>query len=130
VKNQKTPRIIIPHGAYPEPHEIATAQVLLRSNAGDVEFLIPTRTKGAHTPDIAWNGIDWEIKAPIGNGKRTLDDTIRVAQKQSPNIILDLRRTKLDDEKTINKLRNDKNVLRGVKRLKVITKGEKNVDIR
>jgi hypothetical protein len=122
-------RIIIPDQAFPEEHEIKTARVLIKLG-GDVEFLAPIRTKGAHTPDVTWNGIDWEIKAPIGQGKRTLEDTIRAAQKQSPNIILDLRRTKLDDKTIITKLRDNENVLRGVKRLKIITKGEENVDIR
>jgi hypothetical protein len=129
MRRTKLGRIIIPDMAYPEEHEIKTARMLIKLG-GDAEFLPPIRTKGAHTPDVTWNGINWEIKALTGSGKRTLDDTIRNALKQSPNIILDLRRTKLDDAKIISKLQSDANVLRGVKRLKVITKGEKNVDIR
>ena len=129
MKFVKAGRIIIPDGAYPEDHEIETARVLIKSGK-DIEFLVPVRTNGAQTPDVTWNNIDWELKSPRGKGKRLLDNTIRRAQKQSPNIIVDLRRVKLKDRQVIDKLSNNPNILRGVKRLKAITKGDEVVDIK
>jgi hypothetical protein len=125
----KTGKIIIPSGFYPEKHELATANVF--TNMGkDVEFIAPIRTKGLSTPDVIIGGVIWEIKSPIGNGKRTLDDTIKRALKQSKNIIIDLRRSKLDDKQTVELLKKNEKLTKGVKRLIVVLKTSKTIDIK
>ena len=121
--------MIMPDGAYPEDHEIATARVFVRLGY-DVEFVVPMRTRGSHAPDIEMTGVLWEMKSPTGNGKRTLDDAVKEALRQSCNVILDWRRTTLDDQQTIGVLKNNKNILRGVKRLKFIKKDGIMVDIK
>jgi len=121
-------KIILPNGLIPEKHELITANSFT-SIGIDVEFIAPNRTKGARTPDIRMGDLLWEIKAPRGNSGRTLDDTIKRALKQSTNIIIDLRRTKLDDKQCEKSLKTNKNLVRGVKRLKIITKRHKVIDI-
>ena len=121
--------LTIPKILEPEDHEIAAALILMKF--GDVEFLIPNRTKNARTADVIWLGKFWEIKSPQGEGKRVLINTIRGALRQSPNIILDLRRLKISDEKIVTQIRaHKKNLLRGVNELKIITKEDELVDIK
>ena len=67
------------------------------------------------------NGIEWEIKCPIGNGKRTIEKSYHKAALQSKNIIFDLRRISLPEKLAITQLErefNDKHTIR----LLVITK--------
>lgn len=46
-----------------------------------------------------------EIKRPRGNSKNTIRNNIRTARKQSENIIIDLRRCKLREEKSISRIK-------------------------
>jgi len=93
----------------------------------DVIFLRPERKK---TPDIEVNGTKWEIKSPIGNGKKTIDNNMRAAHKQSRNVVLDLRRTKLHQNKTIARINYYLSTgPHKIKHLKIITKTQKIIDI-
>jgi len=119
-------KIIIPVGVYPEKHEFETAQVI--AGAGlDVHFIVPNRTKGTKSPDVEIDGVKWELKSPTGASRRTLDDTIKRALKQSNNIIIDLRRTKLKDCE--HNLRTNEKLTKGIKRLKIINNKQKIIDI-
>lgn len=121
-------KIIIPDGAVPAAHEIETAAVFAASGL-DVYFIAPNRSRGARTPDVTILGTEWEMKSPLGNSGRTLDDTIKRALKQSKNIIIDLGRSKMDDKSCEKVLRGNKNLVRGVKRLKLVTKSRRIIDI-
>jgi hypothetical protein len=126
---KKPGRIIIPDGAYPEDHEIATARSLIKLGS-DVEFLVPIRTRGVRTPDITWDGLDWEIKSPIGKGKRTIQDQFKNALHQSKCVIFDGRRCKQSDEKVESELRRQASLTRSAKRLLYINKENEIVDIK
>lgn len=104
-KSIKPGKIIIPFGAMPELHELAVANTLI-SIGKDVEFIAPIYTKGVFTPDLIMDGQRWEIKSPIGNSKRTIENNFRKAQKQSENIIFDLRRVGLDEKVVISQIKN------------------------
>ena len=79
-KNGNTGKITIPAGVAPERHELETAAILAKFGH-DVTFIMPSRTKGAKTPDIEMDGIDWEMKCPTGGGRRTIEHAIRNASK-------------------------------------------------
>ena len=87
-------KIIIPSGVVPEKHEVETAS-LLAISGHDVVFIIPSRTKGVKNPDILYRNKKWELKCPVGNGRWTIKEQLRRAAKQSSNVILDSRRTKI-----------------------------------
>ena len=93
----------------------------------DVLFLRPERKK---TPDIEVAGTRWEIKSPRGNAKKTIENNLRLARKQSNCIILDLRRSKMHSTRAIARtkfyLRTEAHT---IKHLKVIAKTEKIIDI-
>lgn len=80
----------------PKAHELSAALILAYHFKTDVTFLRP---KYARTPDVEVNGVKWEIKSPMGNGKRTIDNNFNEARKQSKNIVIDLRRIKMHQSK-------------------------------
>ena len=92
--------VIIPDGVTqkPEPHEIEIAWILARHHKTIVEFLQPIGGYKIKTPDIVMNGLSWEIKSPTGSSRKSTIEYQFKGLKQSRNLIIDGRRTKLDDE--------------------------------
>ena len=93
-------KIIIPVGNPnpPEQHEIDIAVLLAQHYRTVVEFLIPIDDYMRKTADIKMLGDEWEIKSPIGGSKTTIGAQLRRASRQSGNIVLDTRRTRLKYE--------------------------------
>lgn len=93
----------------------------------DVMFLRP----GCHkTPDLDIGGVLWEVKSPMGNGKKTMENNLRSARKQSLNIVIDLRRTDMNYHNArarINFYLTTEN--HHIRQLKVVTKSQKVIDI-
>jgi hypothetical protein len=115
--------VIIPHGMQPLPEsfELSAADILAGFSRADVTFLPVTSDK---TPDIVVDGVRWEIKSPLGKGKRNLQHQIHRAMKQSKSIVFDARRSKIDIRKTRNYLKKYVKEDRRIKRLVLITKTE------
>ena len=84
--------IIVPPGVFVEVHEKIVVDFLAVKIDYDITFLVPDRRKNAKTPDIEMDDLLWEIKSPKGKSSRTIENNLRSALLQSPNIILDLRR--------------------------------------
>ena len=118
---------IIPNGVVLREHEYNT--VLFLTELGmDVELVPKSNKFGAHTPDIKMSGLFWEMKAPKGEGKYLISNTIQRAVRQSANIIIDLRRTKRHQPKCLVEIEKEFLKSRSIKRIKVITKGKRLVD--
>ena len=41
-------------------------------------FLAPSNIPEIHTPDILMDGIEWEMKAPQGSSKRTIEKNLLI----------------------------------------------------
>ncbi len=98
----------------------------------DITFLLPDRHKGAKTPDIAMNGLLWEIKSPKGKGPRTIENNLRLALLQSPNIILDLRRMdgRIPTHKLVREVERQFELAKSIKCLIIITRQEEHIDLK
>ena len=120
-------QIIKEIGALPEKHELLTADVLAMASF-DVKFLRPI--SGRKTPGIEMNKLKWEIKAPKDKGKDLIHNAIHRASAQSPNIIIDLHRIKMPEDKAIISIIKYANELKNVKRVKVISKSREIIDIK
>lgn len=83
------------------------------------------RPKYARTPDVDVNGVKWEIKSPMGNGKRTIDNNLSEARRQSKNIVIDLRRIKMHQSKANARIKFYLSTPHHFKRVIVITKSNK-----
>lgn len=105
----------------PEKHEFETAKFF--ANLGkDIVFLKPSNNPQTHTPDILMDGVEWEMKSPQGDSKRTIESNFRKAVAQSKYIIFDLRRTKLSEKLCITQLEKEFKARKYLKRLYVICK--------
>jgi len=97
-RNPKNPgQVIIPagHPNPPEPHEVDAAMALARHYKVVVEFIIPVDDYRRKSADILMLDLEWEIKCPKGASRATVENQFRRASKQSGNIIIDTRRTRL-----------------------------------
>jgi hypothetical protein len=94
------PEVIIANGMRPHPqaHEIEVAWILAKYYVCVVEFLQPSAGYKMKTPDIVMNGLMWEIKSPTGASRKATIEYQFKGLKQSRNLIIDGRRTKLEDE--------------------------------
>lgn len=115
---------ITPNGVVLHTHENATV-VFLTQQGFDVELLPPSQQKGARTPDIRMNGLEWEMKSPKSNGKYTIEHSFRSALKQSPNIIFDIRSSKIPQAKCIFEIERRFNDFKKVKRVMIIARRNK-----
>lgn len=110
----------------PKDHEMSAAIILAYHFKTDVTFLRP---QASRTPDLYINGIKWEVKSPIGQGKRTIDNNFSEARRQSNNIVIDLRRIKMHQSKADARMRFYLSTPHHFKRVIVITKSKKVVVI-
>ena len=112
-----------------EKHEFATVYLLL--NLGyDIELIPPSKINGLKMPDIIFQGKPWEMKSPIGDSKKTIENTLQTGAKQGRNIILDLRRCKRDEEQSIKEANNYLRTSKNIKRIIIITKNENLIDMK
>ena len=114
---------IIPNGVSLEKHESDT--VVFFTNLGyTIELIPPSLTPDSKTPDFLMDGQEWEMKSPTGKSKNTVERSFRKAAKQSANIIIDLRRLSMDQEKVLESCEKLFNASNRVRKMKIITKGD------
>ena len=118
---------IIPNGVILEMHENTTV-VFLTECGFDIELIPLSHRKGAKTADLIMGGVEWEMKAPMGDSKYTIEHAFRAALKQSPNIIFDLRRSKMSQQKCIREIVKRFENSGIAQRLLIIPKSKKMLD--
>jgi hypothetical protein len=123
--------VIIPSNldVLPEPHEIEVAWILARHFSCSVQFMKRIDSYKIKTPDIEMLGIQWEMKSPTGNSKTTIRRQFARASKQSKYIVIDSRRSELPETIFENRLRYELSEWRSVKKVILITKAGKVVEI-
>jgi hypothetical protein len=117
------------HPNPPEPHEIEAAWILARHYQCTVEFLTPIDDFKRKTADIAMRGLQWEMKSPIGTSKSTIENQFRRASKQSRNIVIDTRRTTLEDKEIEKSVVRETKKHSAIKKVILINKLEKVVEM-
>ncbi len=120
---------IIPNGVSLEKHENDTV-VYFTDLGFDIELIPPSLTSGTRQPDFLMDGLAWEMKSSRSNGSRTIEHAVRSASRQSENIIIDLRRSKLDSERAITQITLHASRRTNIKKLIVITKRGVRIDIK
>jgi hypothetical protein len=110
----------------PKDHELSAVLILASFFKSDVIFLRPEIDK---TPDIEVDGIKWEIKSPKGDGKKTIENNMRTARKQSLNVIIDLRRIKMHQSKAMARMNFFLSKPHQFRRVLVITKNQNIIEI-
>jgi len=97
-KQKNRGQVIIPdnHPNPPLPHEVNMASVLAQHYQTVVQFIVPVDDYKRKSADIVMHGVQWELKCPTGASKSTIRNQFRRASRQSKNIVIDVRRTKLE----------------------------------
>lgn len=123
-------KIVVPPGVILDVHEKRTADFLAIERGADITFLVPNRAAGQKTPDIEMNGLLWEIKCPKGKSSRTIENVLRQALRQSPNIVLDLRRMdgRIPTIRFTSEIERQFRLTRTISRIVVITRQESAID--
>ncbi len=119
---------IIPNGVVLQMHEMATV-VFLTGLGYDIELIPKSNKSGVHTADIRMLEREWEIKCPRGEGSSLIKNTLQKAARQSENVIIDLSRTKRHQSKCLREIRKEFVYSHRIKRIKVITKMRKVLDL-
>ena len=120
---------ITPNGVSLEKHENET--VVYFTNLGyNIELIPPSNTPKAKTPDFMMDGKAWEMKSPQGKSRVTVEHAFKRAAKQSENIIIDLRRTKIPTNQVKTSLEKLFKASRRIRNLKVITREQELLDFK
>ena len=120
---------LIQNGVHLQEHEYKSVKFFLDQGI-DVELIPRSKVHNLRMPDISMNGVVWEVKAPIGDGKNNAQNTMKNAKDQSRNIIIDLQRCKMDDDRAVKEFEREFLKLKHLKRLKIIKKNGETVDFK
>lgn len=112
---------LISNGVMLRSYEMKTVLFLVRLG-NDVELIPKCNKDGVRTPDIRMRGLCWEMKSPKGEGKYLLQNTIHKAARQSENLVLDLRRIKINEARYLARINKEFEQTKKIRRIKVILK--------
>lgn len=115
---------ITPNGVSLEKHENETI-VFFTELGYDIELIPPSNSPKVKSADFIMNGISWEMKCPQGKSKSTLEHIIKKATKQSENIIINLARSKINEDIALKEIERRFTQTKSCKRIKIITKHQK-----
>jgi hypothetical protein len=80
------------------------------------------------TPDFAINGCNYELKTPLTSNIRSINNIIHLATKQSENVVMDIRKSKIT-EKRMSLVCNERlKSLKKLKRIVLIVNNKKVLD--
>ncbi|MBQ3353503.1 hypothetical protein IJG89_04185 [Candidatus Saccharibacteria bacterium] len=111
----------------PYDFEMSAALIIANHFKTNIVFLRPGHMK---SPDLLIKNEIWELKSPRGNSKNTIHNIFVTSRKQSYNVIIDLRRCRMNEQNAFARIRDAFNKRRRKKcQLLVITKHGKVIDI-
>lgn len=125
-KRPRPGKITVSVGRLVQEYELVIATVLSWTGH-DVYFL---KEGILPAPDIKYTNLLWEIKSPKGGSSRTIENNLRLALKQSCNIIIDLHRINRPENQCLREIKKQAQLAKKLKRLLVVTKQNKILSIK
>lgn len=122
-------KVIVATSEKDRPYDFEMSAAILVANyfKTDITFLRPSPLK---SPDLKIKNQIWELKSPIGDSKNTIHNIFVTARHQSYNVVIDLRRCKMNENKAYARIRYVFNKRRRAKcQLKIISKNGRIIDI-
>ena len=113
----------------PYPHELAIAE-LFAQQGKDVVFLKPSNIPGVYIPDIVIDGLEWEMKSPDGKSERTIRRNLHKASTQSRNIIFDLSRIGISEDKCLKDLTEAFKTSKYIRNMIIVTKSREMIRLK
>ena len=108
-------------------HEQSTVQFLAHCGH-NIELIPKIDIEGVHTPDFWMDGETWEMKSPCRKGSSVIKNNLQTAARQSVNVIIDLRRIKRDETKSLREIEREFAHSKRLSKIMVITKSRKIID--
>ncbi len=123
--------VIVPPSLKPKPtvQELRVAHLFAQHYKATVEFLEPHKGYKQKTPDFIADGLLWEIKSPKGISKTTIRSTLKSAAKQSANIVIDSRNTKIPDDTVIKDILKEVILRKRVSKVILVSKENKVIEV-
>ena len=109
--------VIIPHNHKARPTELEAASILANHFKTTVRVLPKSERFKEKSADFMIDGISYELKTPITSKISSLEKIIRLASRQSGNVVIDIRKSKIAEKRMIVLC---KDRLLNIKRLKKI----------
>ena len=73
------------YGKNDHTNELECARWLVKKFGGVVYLVTESDEKNTKSPDFIWDGRLWDLKTPVGCGKRTIDNQFKKIHKQIGN---------------------------------------------
>lgn len=119
---------IVFNGVVLQPHEQAIAELFIEQGI-NIELIPTARQQHRKTADAIINGLEWEFKTLRGETTKSIERLLKKACKQSCNIIVDIRHTHIQERRAIAKIRYEFKNRSAIKRIKVISKSGRIIDL-
>jgi len=128
MSKKKTIDVLVPDGYKPRKVEKEAAWILARHYRTVVRILRPTMKYLEKTPDFLINDAVYELKTPTSNKVEKIEWLIRQATKQSENVVLDGRKTKIHEKRLIEICKDRLKHIKKAKKIVLIVNDKKVLD--
>jgi len=128
MRNKSIIDVFIPDGYKPKKVEKEAAWILARNFKTVVRILRPTMGYKEKTPDFQIHEEFFELKTLTSSKAERVITVIRSATKQSNNIVIDARKTKIHEKRLIELCKEGMHYYKKVKKIILIIDKKKILD--
>ena len=109
--------VILPHNHKIRTAELEAAGILANHFKANVRVIKKSERFKESSADFEIDGTMYELKSPITSSTRSINNLIQSATKQSRNVVIDIRKSKITEKKMIQ-ICNER--LKSLKKIKKI----------
>ena len=128
MRNKNKFEVLIPAGYKPKKHELDAAWILSKHFNSIVQVLRPSKGYKEKTADFVIDNIQYELKTPTTSKVSKVEVTIREAVKQSVNVVIDMRKTKITEKRMIEICQDRLIHIKKLRKITLIVDKEKVLD--
>ena len=115
--SKKSYDVIVPHNHKIRPAELEAAGILANHFKTTVRVLPQSKGYKETSADFIIDGSSYELKSPKTSSVRSISNLIQSATKQSRNVVIDIRKSRITEKKMIQ-ICNER--LKSLKKIKKI----------
>ena len=112
--------VIVPHNHKVRPAELEAAGILANHFKANVRVLPKSERFKESSADFEIGGIIYELKSPITSSVRSINNLIQLATKQSRNVVIDIRKSKITEKKMVAICNERLKTLKKIKKIVLI----------
>ena len=123
--SKKSYDVIIPHNHKARPTELEVASILANYFKTNVRILRKSERFKEPSADFEISGIIYELKSPITSKVSSMEKIIRLASKQSSNVVIDIRRSRITEKRMIELCKDRLVNIKRLRKIVLIVKNKK-----